>query len=80
MYCTYVNATHTHSTHVLRVTIEKMEAALKDADSERVDLTNQIQDLKEEMMSLSLANEEARKMQTVALEERSKVSGAINCT
>lgn len=64
-----------HRSHELRVALERVASKIKEADSERRELTNQIGDLEKEVITLRRTNNEAIKMRTIALEERSKVRG-----
>ena len=54
--------------------LDKMGVALKKADSEHHTLANQIRELERDVIVLRRANEEAMRMRSVAMEERSKVS------
>ncbi len=54
--------------------LDKVAGKLKEADHERRDLTNQIRDMDKEINVLRRSNDEAMRMQSIAVEERSKVS------
>ncbi len=54
--------------------LDKVASKLKEAEHERRDLTNQIRDMDKEINVLRRSNDEARRMQSVAVEERTKVS------
>ena len=59
---------------MLKVAIDKSEANVKSGELERRKLTNQIRGMEDEIKSLQRATDEARRMRSLALEERAKVS------
>ena len=62
---------------MLKVAVDKSEANVKVGELERRKLTNQIRGMEDEMKALQRATDEARRMRSLALEERAKVSNLL---
>ena len=65
---------HPHRSHELKTALERVANKLKEVDSERKELINQIRDLEKDVIILRRTNEESIRLRSIAMEERSKVS------
>ena len=70
--------THPHSSHLLKVALERKDCALREVEGERDELAAHYQQLETEVLSLRKASEEARHTRSLALEERAKVRVGVS--